>query len=172
MFDPRALNPIEVIFPPCGVFVLESHHSRGFRMAPTRHDYLKIVQPFSGAGSLMRGEQREQLRSGDVVLIPPGDRHYIEDDGARPLALYALCISSAALPSAARATAALSAYRHFSHPPWSGEFRGLIRHLLHEQTLGRGGSDLMIPGLAWQALGHIARATRATGKSTVPSTIR
>lgn len=157
MFDPRALRPITVKFPASGVFVLESHHTRGFRMEPARHDYLKIVQPFAGAGWLARGTTRQALRPGDVLLVPPGERHHLEDDGTRPLSLYALCVAARILPLATERSG-LENFRHFPTPVWSGEFRGLLRHLLHEQTLPRPGSDLMMLGLAWQALGHVARA--------------
>src|SRR5262245_20048438 len=97
MFDPRALRPITVKFPATGIFVLESHHTRGFRMEPARHDFLKLVQPFAGSGWLVRGGARVPLRPGDVVLLPPGDRHHLEDDGATPLSLYALCVAPRAL---------------------------------------------------------------------------
>jgi AraC family L-rhamnose operon regulatory protein RhaS len=163
MFDPHARQPIEVRFPPCGVFVLESHHARGFQMPPVRHDFLKVVHPFSGAGWLVRTGARVPLRPGDVVLVPAGARHHIEDEGGRPLALYALCLSPQAFKSLPDS---LARFRHFPEPVWSGEMRGLFRHLLHEQTLARAGSDLMIAGLAWQALGHLARA--AEGKAPSP----
>src|SRR5688572_14808332 len=157
MFDPRALRPITVKFPPTGVFVLESHHTRGFRMEPARHDFLKVVQPFAGAGWLVRGGVRVPLRPGDVVLVPAGERHHLEDDGTRPLSLYALCLAAHALPLNAGRTG-LESFRHFPAPVWSVEFRGLIRHLLHEQTLARAGAELTSLGLAWQALGQLARA--------------
>lgn len=163
MFDPRARQPIDVRFPSCGVFVLESHHARGFRMEPVRHSFLKLIHPFSGAGWLERAGSRVPLRPGDVVLVPAGARHHIEDDGARPLALYALCLAPrvfSPLP------APLGTFRHFPDPVWSGEIRGLIRHLLHEQTLQRDGADLMITGLAWQALGHVARAAAGRTPAT------
>ena len=158
MFDPRALRPITVKLPATGIFVLEGHHTRGFRMEPARHDYLKLIQPFAGAGWLVRGGLRVPLRPGDVVLVPAGERHHLEDDGTRPLSLYALCVAPRLL--AATNQAGLESYRHIPSPGWSGEFRALIRHLLHEQTLARPGSDLMITGLAWQALGHVVRAAR------------
>lgn len=144
MFDPRALRPIAVTFPASGVFVLESHHTRGFRMSATRHNFLKIVQPFAGSGWLARGDLRVPLHPGDVVFLPPGEQHFIEDDGPRPLSLYALCIA----PTAVGAAIPVLSYRHFPNPAWSAELRGLIRHLLHEQTLARAGSDLMATGLA------------------------
>ena len=125
-------------------------------MEPVKHDYLKLIQPFAGAGWLVRGGLRMPLRPGDVVLVPAGERHHIEDDGTRPLRLYALCVATHAL--APVPSAAFNTHRHIPSPGWSGELRGIIRHLLHEQTLGRAGSDLMMLGLAWQALGHVARA--------------
>jgi AraC family L-rhamnose operon regulatory protein RhaS len=164
MFDPRALRPITVKLPATGVFVLESHHTRGFRMEPVRHAYLKLVQPFAGAGWLVRPGLRSPLRPGDVVLVPAGECHHIEDDGTRPLSLYALCVDPQR--SGLTGQAGLAAYRHFPTPGWSGELRGLVRHLLHEQTLARPGSDLMIAGLARQALGHVVRA--AGGRPAPP----
>lgn len=161
MFDPRALRPITVTFPPTGVFVLESHHTRGFRMEPARHDFVKLVQPFAGAGWLVRGGARVPLRPLDVVLVPAGERHHLEDDGTRPLSLYALCLAPRLFAAANHS--ALDSYRHFPAPGWSAEFRALIRHLLHEQTLNRPGSDLMMIGLACQALAHVVRA--ASGRA-------
>lgn len=159
MFDPRARRPIEVTLPASGVFVLESHHARAFRMEPARHAFAKLIQPFSGAGWLVRGGARVPLRAGDVVLVPAGLAHHIEDDGARPLSLYALCVAPRPF---GQAHPALAAFRHFPSPVWGAELRGLIRHLLHEQTLVRPGAELMMTGLAWQALAHVVRA--ATGK--------
>ncbi|SDR84355.1 AraC family transcriptional regulator [Opitutus sp. GAS368] len=156
MFSSRALRPVAVTFPAHGIFVLESHHTRGFRMPPVRHDFLKVIQPFAGGGWLVRKGLRVPLQPGDVVLVPAGERHHIEDSGTRPLSLYALCVAPAAPTPVTGGV--FRAYRHFPSPPWGPEFRGLIRHLLHEQTLGRPGSDLMMLGLTWQALGHIARA--------------
>ena len=168
MFDPRALQPIEVKFPACGVFVLESHHLRGFRMAPVRHEFLKIIQPFAGDGWLVRDNRRMPLHAGDVVLIPAGDRHHIEDDGARPLSLYALCMAAPASVSKSPGLAFPRESRHYPAPAWSGEFRALLRHLLHEQTLMRTGSEWMMTGLAWQALGLVIRgAASAKSKRSV-----
>jgi AraC family L-rhamnose operon regulatory protein RhaS len=163
MFDPRALRPISVRFPTAGVFILESHHTRGFCMEPVRHDYLKVIQPFAGAGWLVRGAIREPLGPGDVVLVPAGERHHLEDNGTRPLSLYVLCVAARILAQPAAERSGLESFRRFPAPVWGGEFRGLLRHLLHEQTLPRPGSDLMMLGLAWQALGHVARA--ASGRA-------
>lgn len=141
--------------PRCGVFVLESHHARGFQMEPVRHDFLKLLLPFSGRGWLVRPGRRVPLAPHDLVLVPAETVHHLEDDGPQPLALYALCV--AAKPFA-EAHQTFGTFRRFAAPIWGAEIRALIRHLLHEQTLGRAGGELTITGLAWQILGVIARA--------------
>ena len=129
MFDPHALQPVAVRIPPCGVFVLESRHERGFRMSPMQHDFVKLVLPFSGRGWLVRRHTRILLQAGDVVVVPPGESHHLEDDGARPLSLYALCVADPG-PAGPRAL------RHFpadevvisTHPPQRSRWleRGVV----------------------------------------------
>lgn len=160
MFDPHALQPVAVRFPPCGVFVLESRHERGFRMSPVQHDFVKLVQPISGRGWLMRRHGRVLLQTGDVVIVPAGERHHIEDDGARPLSLYALCVTDVG-------ASAPRSFRHFPTPAWSAELRALIRQLLHEQTLVRPGHELLLRGLALQALGLALRAASSVHEAPV-----
>lgn len=166
MFDPRATKPVEVRFPASGVFVLESRHTRGFEMEPVKNPYLKIVQPFSGAGWLVRRNARVPIRPGDVIVVPAGETHHLEDDGARPLGIYVLCISKRALATHGGENMP-SQFRRFPAPVWSNDFRALIRHLLHEQSLARPGTDLLSAGLALQALGLIIRAMESPGRSDV-----
>ena len=124
-------------------------------MEPTRHDFLKLLLPFSGTGWLVRPGRRVPLAPNDLVLVPAGTTHHIEDEGQQPLALYALCLT--AKPFGESHTA-FGTFRHFAAPVWGGEIRNLIRQLLHEQTLRRPGGEFTISGLAWQILGSIARA--------------
>ncbi len=161
MFEPRASQPIAVVFPPAGVFVLESRHGRPFRMADTAHDFLKVVCVFSGEGRLVRGALREPLRPGDVALVPAGCRHRIED--VRPLSLYAVCVRRDVLAASKASAGGLGNYRLFRSSPGVGEVRGLIRELLHEQTLQRPGGEALILGQTWQLLGRLLRA--AAGRS-------
>lgn len=162
MFDPHALQPVAVRIPPCGVFVLESRHERGFRMSPMQHDFVKLVLPFSGRGWLVRRHTRILLQAGDVVVVPPGESHHLEDDGARPLSLYALCVADPG-------SGGPRALRHFPAPAWAGEFRALIRQLLHEQTLSRPGHELLLRGLALQALGLVVRAAHGAREAALVS---
>lgn len=166
MFDPKALQPIKVAMPPSGVFVLESHHRPGFKMQPVGHDFLKLVQPFAGAGWLVRDHVRIPLEPSDIVVVPARKRHYIEDNGTRPLGLYALCLSVP--PGTVMDLRQFDSFHRFASPVWSGEVRNLIRRLLHEQTLNLPGAELIIPSLAWQAFGLVSRAlgARRTVKHT------
>ncbi len=151
MLEPRAVVPVPVRLPAAGVFVLESHHDRAFRMAPTAEAFAKVLHPTAGAGWVVRGGRRTPLARGDVVYVPPGETHHLEDDGARPLSLYVLCARDPASDGP-------RGFRRFPAPLWAAEVRQLFRHLLHEQTLGRAGHELILRGLAWQLLGLVRRA--------------
>jgi AraC family L-rhamnose operon regulatory protein RhaS len=90
-----------------------------------------------------------------LALVPAGCRHRIEDE--RPLSLYAVCVEPgvlAALPASARG---LGTARVFPQATWSADARGLIRQMLHEQTLRRAGGEALLLGLAWQLLGLVLR---------------
>jgi AraC family L-rhamnose operon regulatory protein RhaS len=155
MFEPLARKPIAVTFAAAGVFVLESRHDRTFRMEDTAHDFLKVLLVLAGEGALVRGGKREALGPGALALVPAGCRHRIEDE--RPLSLYAVCVEPgvlAALPASARG---LGTARVFPQATWSADARGLIRQMLHEQTLRRAGGEALLLGLAWQLLGLVLR---------------
>jgi len=155
MFEPLARKPIAVTFAAAGVFVLESRHDRTFRMEDTAHDFLKVLLVLAGEGALVRGGKREALGPGALALVPAGCRHRIEDE--RPLSLYAVCVEPgvlAALPASARG---LGTARIFPQATWSADARGLIRQMLHEQTLRRAGGEALLLGLAWQLLGLVLR---------------
>jgi AraC-like DNA-binding protein len=176
MFDPHASKPVEVKFPPSGVFVLESRHSRDFRMEPVRNPYVKIVQVFSGAGWLVHRGNRTALKPRDIIFVPAGEQHHLEDDGAKPLGVYVLCVAKRVLATAGTDVLPTSV-RRYPAPAWTNEFRALIRHLLHGQTLLRPGSDLMSTGLALQALALVARAdagiaTHGSQRNDLPAQAR
>jgi AraC family L-rhamnose operon regulatory protein RhaS len=160
MLDPHATAPVPVRFPACGVFVLESHHDRTFRMPPTRETFAKVLHATSGAGWIVRGGRRTPLAPADVVFVPAGETHHLEDDGARPLSLYVLCVRDLP-PEAPRA------FQRFAGPLWATEMRQVFRHLLHEQTLARAGHELILRGLALQALGLVRRAAAGDNPAAV-----
>lgn len=155
MFEPLARKPIAVTFGSAGVFVLESRHDRAFRMEDTTHDFLKVLLVVAGAGVLVHGTRREVLAEGAVVLVPAGCRHRIEDD--RPMSLYAVCVEARVLATLPVSARGLGGVRVFGPANWAADARGLIRQMLHEQTLRRAGGEALLLGLAWQLIGLVLR---------------
>jgi AraC family L-rhamnose operon regulatory protein RhaS len=154
-------RPVEVTLPPHGVFVLESHHAPGFRMAAQCHDFLELFYVLGGAGTFHLDGRPHRCRRGDIVVVPRGRVHRIEDDPAAPLALYGICVD----PQAWRHEPAL--LDHLPAGPvrvgklLAARVRADLRRLLFEQTLDRPGSRALILGLALQLLVLLARSGRA-----------
>src|SRR5947208_1058587 len=86
-------QPINVALPPEGVFVLESHHGPGFRMRPERHDFLELFYVLHGRGAFFIDGEGHPCRRADLVAVPAGRLHRIEDDAAEPLSLYGVCVA-------------------------------------------------------------------------------
>lgn len=151
-------RPIEVTLPPHGVFVLESHHAPGFRMAAQCHDFLEIFYVLGGAGTFHLDGRPHPCRRGDIVVVPLGRVHRIEDDPAAPLALYGICVA----PQVWRHEPTL--LDHLPAAPLrvgkllAAQVRADLRRLLFEQTLARPGSRALVLGLALQLLALLARS--------------
>ena len=159
MFDPLARRPIDVTFNAAGVFVLESRHDRAFRMEDTVHAFVKVLLVLAGAGVLVHGPRREILETGAVVLVPAGCQHRIED--TRPMSLYAVCVEARVLGVLPESARWLEGVQVFGHATWATDARGLIRQMLHEQTLRRAGGEALLLGLAWQLTGLVLRGAGA-----------
>jgi AraC family L-rhamnose operon regulatory protein RhaS len=157
-------RPVEVRLPPHGVFVLESHHAPGFRMAAQCHDFLEIFYVLEGSGTFHLDGRPRRCRRGDIVVVPPGQVHRIEDDPAAPLALYGICVA----PPAWRHEPAL--LDHLPAGPLrvskllAAQVRADLRRLLFEQTLARPGSRTRVLGLALQLLALLAQRVRAPAR--------
>jgi AraC-like DNA-binding protein len=163
MFEPLARKPIAVTFAAAGIFVLESRHDRAFRMEDTAHDFLKVLLVSAGEGALVRGGKREALGPGTLALVPAGCRHRVED--VRPLSLYAVCVEPGVLTALPGSARGLGNARVFPQATWGGDARGLIRQMLHEQTLRRVGGEALLLGLAWQLLGLVLRGVSGVSES-------
>ena len=152
-------TPIDVRLPPYGVYVLESHHAPGFRMAAEEHDFLELFFVLSGSGRFRIAGLSHPCAASDLVVIPPRKSHTIEDNPASPLALYAVCVADhvfrhepdllARLPSGAVRVGSVLA----------GETRALFRQLLFEQTRQRPFSPTLIVGLCLQLLAALGRVS-------------
>jgi AraC family L-rhamnose operon regulatory protein RhaS len=151
-------RPVEVRIPANGVFVLESHHAPGFRMEPQRHDFLEVFYVLQGVGEFCIEGRTHRCASGEVVVVPIGQVHRIDDHPSAPLALYGICIA----PRVWAQEAALLEHVPAGALPvtglLAGQVRDDLRRLLFEQALDRPGSRVMILGLALQLLARLARS--------------
>lgn len=158
-------KPIEVTLPPYGVFVLESHHGPGFRMAAQRHDFLEIFYVLRGAGVFWIEGRTHPCRTDDVV-VPMAQTHRLEDNPASPLELYGICVA----PHVWRHEPALLERLPAGRLPISAllakQVRADLRRLLFEQTLARTGGSTLILGLTLQLLAVLARGPGRTSART------
>ena len=150
--------PVEVTLPPLGVFLLESHHGPGFRMPASRHDFLEVFYVLRGRGRFVVGGEEHAGRDGDLVVVPVGARHRIEDDPAEPLALYGVCVAPSVWAFEPRVVGGLPAGRLPISRAMAASARSMIRRLLFEQTADRLGSRMAVLGLTQQLLANLARA--------------
>lgn len=128
--------PLAHKFPSWGVDVFESRHAEDWRMELTRHDFLKIVFVLQGAGALARpARELAPCVRGDVLVVPIGTEHRLEDAPGRPMSLYVVSIKPEVLRVAALDPALLPAGRVELRELDSVKVEGTIRRLLFEQTL-------------------------------------
>lgn len=168
-------QPIEVLLPPHGVFVLESHHAPGFRMDAQCHDFLEIFYVLSGSGTFYLDERPYPCRAGDIVVVPLKCGHRIEDDPAGPLALYGICIAPQVWQHEPTLLDHLPAGRLAVSELLAAQVRGDLRRLLFEQTLARPGSCTRVLSLTLELLALLAESAlgapraKSAGEGPVPS---
>jgi AraC-like DNA-binding protein/quercetin dioxygenase-like cupin family protein len=151
-------RPVEVALPAHGVFVLESHHAPDFRMTAQCHDFLEVFYVLKGTGVFRIDGQRYPAHHGDILIVPSGRVHVIEDDPSEPLALYGICIA----PQVWRQEPALLEHLPPGRLPASkllaARVRADLRQLLFEQTQTRPGRCALSLGLALQLVARLARS--------------
>ena len=168
--SPLRRRPVEVRLPASGVFVLESHHGPGFQMPASSHDFLEVFYILRGTGRFTIEGRPYPCHDGDVIIIPVGHVHRIEDDPASPLSLYGFCVA----PDVWRHEPDLLDSVHAGKLPMSGpaasQVRSDLRRLLFEQTFARPGSISAVLGLTLQLLALLARAGlgRVEGRGARP----
>jgi AraC family L-rhamnose operon regulatory protein RhaS len=151
-------RPVDVTLPAHGVFVLESHHAPDFRMAAQCHDFLEIFYVLKGTGVFRIDGHRYPAHRGDILIVPPGQVHVIEDDPAEPLALYGICIAPQVWRHEPDLMEHLSAGRMLASRLLAARVRADLRQLLFEQTLARPGRCTLSLGLTLQLLARLARS--------------
>jgi AraC family L-rhamnose operon regulatory protein RhaS len=151
-------RPIEVTLSSHGVFVLESHHAPGFRMADQCHVFLEIFYVLKGAGTFHLDGRPHVCHKGDLVVVPVGGVHRIEDDPAAPLALYGICVAPQVWRHDPALLEHLPAGRLHVGKLLAAQLRADLRRMLFEQTLDRPGSRTLVLGLALQLLALLAQS--------------
>jgi AraC family L-rhamnose operon regulatory protein RhaS len=162
-------QPIEVRLPANGVFVLESHHAPGFRMAAQRHDFLEVFYVLHGVGIISIEGTRHPCQAGDVVVVPMRNVHRIEDSPSAPLALYGICVAPEVWRHEPKVLDHLAAGRLPASPLVAAQVRADLRRLLFEQELQRPGGQVLILGLTLQLLALLARS--ASGGVSRPTAV-
>jgi AraC-like DNA-binding protein/quercetin dioxygenase-like cupin family protein len=155
---PLRLDPVEVRLPPSGVFVLESHHGPGFRMPASSHEFLEVFYVLRGHGRFLIEGRTHSGRDGDVVVIPTGKVHRIEDDPVAPLWLYGICVAAEVWSHEPSLLDPVPAGRLPSSGPVGSRVRSDLRHILFEQTSAGHGSVTSILGMTLQLLALLARS--------------
>lgn len=151
-------QPVDVVLPRHGVFVLESLHGAGFRMEPSAHDFWEVFFVLSGAGRFLLDGASVPCAEDDVIVVPPGTRHVIEDQPGRPLSLYALCLA----PSwVALDTGAFKAGRLDLPADLPPRLRADLRRLLFAQSTAQPGAAYLLVGRALALLGLMTRGLLA-----------
>lgn len=160
----QASRPLDVSFPSCGVFVIESRHADDFRMEWTRHSFAKLLYVFEGRGRLLTPSGTFPLNAGRLAVVPPGQKHRIADD--EPLSLYVLCLRDIVLlPKEAGA-----ACRSAAHPALREMAESSLCEMLYEQTTRHPGWESMVTGLALTLWGGWVRWQ--TGHMEMPHRFR
>ncbi|MCI0378677.1 MAG: AraC family transcriptional regulator [Gemmataceae bacterium] len=158
-------RPIEVTLASYGVFVLESHHAPGFRMAAQRHDFLEIFYVLEGSGTFFIDGQPHACHQRDIVVVPVGAVHRIEDNPASPLALYGICITPRVWQHETALADHLCAGRLPIGKLAAAQVRDDLRRMLFEQRLARPGSGTLVLGLALQLLAVLVQSQRHTTRA-------
>ena len=149
-------SPVAVHLPPHGVYVWETQHDHGFRMEPESHAFAEVFYVLDGAGAFVIDGAVHECGPGDVVIVPPGARHAIEDPHA-PLTLYGIGVSAELLAFDPEALRQARAGVVPGSRALSGRVRAGIRRLLYEQTDTQPGARTLIVGLTLQLVAALAR---------------
>jgi AraC-like DNA-binding protein len=162
-------GPIEHRFPAWGVDVFESHHADDWRMESTRHDFLKIVFVLHGAGALRRPDgTRVECRRGDVLVVPIGQEHRLEDARGKPMSLYVVSIQ-ARVAEVAALDLRLVPDGRLDLGGDSSKVESSIRRLLFEQTLDQPVAGAKVISMTLRLLTELVRAgARAPRESSEP----
>lgn len=137
--------------PPCGILVLESHHSPQFTMRPRTHAFLKVIFVLEGAGRIVIDDSPLDFSAGDVIVVPSGATNCIFDGPDTPASLYVGCVGDRVLQCEPALRAAFSARVDRGPNRSTTAVAATLRRMMFAQHDSSGtidGIDLMID--AWR----------------------
>lgn len=153
----RRQSPIPERIPPWGVLVAESHHADDFRLSERSHPFVKVLFLMDGAARFTAAGRATFVEAGDAIIVPIGQKHWMDDLPGRPVSQYLLCVD----PSVWQAEPALSdelpAGRLPRHPPLQDVIRRAFRELLFEQAAARPGHRALIVSRTLELLVQLSR---------------
>lgn len=149
-------TPVPVALPPHGVYVWETRHDHGFRMAPEHHPFAELFYVLDGSGTFVVNDTRHPCGPGDVVVVPPRAVHVIED-GPHPLTLSGIGVGAALLAHDPDIFARVPAGRFPASQAVSTQVRSGLRRLLFEQTESKPCGRSLMVGLTLQLVTALAR---------------
>jgi AraC family L-rhamnose operon regulatory protein RhaS len=149
-------TPVSVELPPHGVYVWETRHDHGFRMAPEHHRFAELFYVLDGTGTFVVHGTRHPCGPGDIVLVPPRAVHVIED-GAHPLTLSGIGVAAELLAHDPDVFTRIPPGRFPAAQPVSTQVRAGLRRLLFEQTQGKPCGRSLMVGLTLQLVTALAR---------------
>ncbi|MFT4539385.1 MAG: AraC-like DNA-binding protein [Planctomycetota bacterium] len=150
-------RPLPHNFRAWGICVLESHHAEEFRMELTTQTFLKIILVVQGKGALHTGSRSWDCEEGDIIVVPIGQEHRIEDRVGYPMSLYVVSILPNVLEVAALNPSFLPAGVLTRNRLVSAQTEATMRQLLFEQTLEQPQSGAMVIGLTLRLLAVLVR---------------
>jgi AraC family L-rhamnose operon regulatory protein RhaS len=164
----KTRTPLEHRFPAWGVDVFESHHADDWRMELTEHEFLKLVFVLQGAGSYHAGDEAYTCEQGDLILVPIGQRHRLQDEEGKPMSLYVLSLQRRICDVAAFDPGLLPRGRLRLNPLAASKVEGAIRRLLFERTLEQPQSGAIVVSLALRLLSDLLRVSQRNLATTTP----
>jgi len=158
----KTIRPMQVSLPSWGVYVLESHHAKGFRMEPSQHDFLQAYYVLEGEGVVEKNTRHIPVRASDVVALQLGQPHRLSDSQDHPLSLYVICIDPKVYQFDSNLVEWTPPSRFPRNRLLTNQVRSMLRQLIFEQTLSRPGCAVMMRGLALRLLATLFRSTETT----------
>ena len=134
----------------------------------TTHDFLKVVYVLRGAGRMHTDGEYTECERGNVLVVPPGLRHRLEDASGHPMSLYVLSIQPQVYEVAAFDPDLLPVGLLELSPATSTKVEGHLRRLLFEQTLNQPQSGALVVSLALRLLSDLLRVGHPSFASDEP----